>query len=347
GGDVNWRNLTALNYHYETQPLPTWLAWYAHQLPDGFQKFCVFMVFVIELVTPFLILTPRRVRFIGCGFLVLLQVCILLTGNYCFFNFLTIGLCVLMLDDAALVKFLPKRWRARFLPDKAEQINLQSPAPAHQENLALGEIQVPPSFPQQAPKCRNWPAWLTAPIAIVVLIVSLASFMEVCEWGRFVPDWAVDMQRWLAPFQSINRYGLFTIMTTSRLEIVVEGSNDGKNWLSYEFRYKPGDPKRRPGFVAPHQPRLDWQMWFAALGSYRENPWFVNFCVRLLQGSPEVLALLAHNPFPDAPPHFIRARVYDYHFSTAQERRAQGVWWTREYKGEYIPAISLEDVQAK
>jgi hypothetical protein len=138
----------------------------------------------------------------------------------------------------------------------------------------------------------------------------------------------------------VNTYGLFAVMTTTRPEIIIEGSNDGKTWLPYEFKYKPGDPRRCPSFVAPHQPRLDWQMWFAALGNYRQNPWFGNFCIRLLQGSPDVLALLARNPFPGAPPRYIRAMVFDYQFSNLQEHRAQGIWWRRELMGEYSPVLS-------
>jgi hypothetical protein len=143
------------------------------------------------------------------------------------------------------------------------------------------------------------------------------------------------------PLRSVNSYGLFAVMTTTRPEIIVEGSNDRQTWLAYEFKHKPGDAQRRPGFVAPHQPRLDWQMWFAALGTYRENPWFINFCVRLLQGSPEVLALLERNPFPNRPPRYVRATVYEYRFTSAAERRATGAWWRREFKGEYCPVLSL------
>jgi hypothetical protein len=131
-------------------------------------------------------------------------------------------------------------------------------------------------------------------------------------------------------------------MTTSRPEIIVEGSNDGVTWFEYEFKYKPGDVKRRPKFVAPHQPRLDWQMWFAALSDYRHNPWFVNFCVRLLQGSPEVLALLERNPFPNAPPRYIRAVVYEYHFTDFATRGKTGAWWRRE-PGATIFPLSLFD----
>jgi lipase maturation factor 1 len=131
-------------------------------------------------------------------------------------------------------------------------------------------------------------------------------------------------------------------MTTSRLEITVEGSNDGQTWLDYRFKYKPGDLDRAPRWVQPHQPRLDWQMWFAALGSYQGNPWFVNFMLRLLEGSPDVLALLAVNPFPSAPPRYIRAQVYDYKFTNIDEHRATGNWWRRELKGAYFPTAALK-----
>ena len=148
----------------------------------------------------------------------------------------------------------------------------------------------------------------------------------------------------VSPLRSINSYGLFAVMTTSRHEIVIEGSDDGMEWRPYEFKYKPGNLSRRPFFVAPHHPRLDWQMWFAALGRYQQNPWFINFCVGLLQGQPEVVALLKANPFPTAPPHYIRAMVYDYRFTDLATRRATGQWWRRELIGPYCPILSLREM---
>jgi hypothetical protein len=132
------------------------------------------------------------------------------------------------------------------------------------------------------------------------------------------------------------------VMTTSRPEILVEGSDDGAAWQPYEFRWKPGDVKRRPRFVAPHQPRLDWQMWFAALGTYEENPWFIAFLARLLQGSPDVERLLLRNPFPHAPPRYVRAVLYEYRFTSVPERRATGAWWKRDLKGLYCPVLSRD-----
>jgi lipase maturation factor 1 len=146
----------------------------------------------------------------------------------------------------------------------------------------------------------------------------------------------------ITPFGLVNTYGLFAVMTTSRQEIIVEGSNDGQTWLAYDFKYKPGDLNRPPAWVQPHQPRLDWQMWFAALGNYQGNHWFVKFMLRLLEGSPDVLALVARNPFPSAPPTYIRAQLYDYTFTNFAERRATGAWWRRELKGDYFPVVSLK-----
>jgi lipase maturation factor 1 len=156
--------------------------------------------------------------------------------------------------------------------------------------------------------------------------------------------WPDALERWqgeVFPFRVVAGYGLFSRMTTTRPEIVVEGSNDAQTWLPYEFKWKPGDLKRRPAFVAPHQPRLDWQMWFAALEDLRSNPWLQSFLVRLLQGSHDVLALLEKNPFPESPPRYLRAVLYEYRFTDAIQRRKDGTWWRREMKGLYCPPISL------
>jgi lipase maturation factor 1 len=306
-------------------------------LPEGFQRFCVLAMFVIELVVPFFIFLPRRLRLTGCALLVSLQVIILLTGNYCFFNWLTIVLCLLLLDDAALRQLIPKKWRET-PPDESPTSKKDKASGA-----ALKEIHVPASPVIPGRRGGRWPIWITLPLALIILLVTAQQVWEVAHGERGKEPWP----NWLSermPPESVNRYGLFAMMTTSRPEIVIEGSNDGKTWKEYEFKYKPGDLKRPPGFVAPHQPRLDWQMWFAALGNYRQNPWFVNFCFRLLEGSPDVLKLVGKNPFPGAPPKYIRARLYDYRFSDFKERRTDGIWWQRKYEGEYLPAFSLQGV---
>ncbi|MSU59077.1 MAG: DUF393 domain-containing protein [Pedosphaera sp.] len=323
-GDATWRDLSALTFHYESQPLPTWIGWHAHQLPFWFQKFSCVVMFVIELAVPFLFFAPRRLRLFGCGATVALQILILLTGNYTFFNCLTLLLCVTLLDDFTLRELLPDRLR-------------RSPA-----------LDATPMNREQARKTQHafrWPRWVLAPLTGFVLCLTAGEFLFTigARWRVLEPVMA--LHDYCAPLRTFNSYGLFRVMTTSRPEIIVEGSNDGVNWQPYEFKYKAGDVSRRPAFVAPHQPRLDWQMWFAALGDVRHNPWFGEFCVRLLQGSPEVLALLEKNPFPEKPPRYIRAVLYDYRFTNCAEKRAMGAWWKRKELGIYLPPISLEQIQ--
>jgi len=311
-GDPNWRNLTALTFHYQTQPLPTWIGWYAQQLPLWFQKISCAFMFAVELGAPFLIFAPRRIRFFGGAAIIFLQILILLTGNYTFFNFLTIALCLLLLDDFVFQKFAPRKFNELF---KFEKSNFH----------------------------WHWPRRITIPLAAIVIAVSffqIVSMLGVCS-NLLFPVAVVD--EWLLPFRAVNNYGLFAVMTTTRNEIIVEGSDDGANWLPYEFKYKPGDINRKPEFIEPFQPRLDWQMWFAALGNVQQNPWFENFCKRLLQGSPEILALLDKNPFPNKPPRYIRAELYDYRFTSFAERRATGAWWKREFVGEYLQPVSVRE----
>jgi predicted DCC family thiol-disulfide oxidoreductase YuxK len=326
--DPAWHNLTALAFHYETQPLPTWIGWLAYQLPLWFQKASTAAMFAIELAVPFLVFAPRRIRLIPCVLFIALQLLIAATGNYCFFNLLTIALCIPLLDDAALRSLVPLKWR-KGVESGHGAINVPGARP--QPN-GSGDLKL---------KRWRWSLWATIPLACIAITIPSMEmggmFRTWLPWPRPV----VGLYRWMAPLRSFNTYGLFAIMTTNRFEIIVQGSSDGLDWKTYEFKYKPGEVARRPGFVAPHQPRLDWQMWFAALGTYGQNPWFGNFCKRLLQGSPDVLALLKENPFPNAPPRYIRAELYQYHFTDLAARRKTGAWWWQESRGEYLPAVTV------
>ncbi|HVZ19990.1 MAG TPA: lipase maturation factor family protein [Vicinamibacterales bacterium] len=311
-GDATWRHLTALTFHYETQPLPTWIGWYAHQLPVWFQKGSCAGVFVIELAVPFLVFAPRRLRVIGGLVMAVFQVLILLTGNYTFFNYLTIAIFLWLADDAALRRVVPRGMIDRL----------------------------------SAPSVRRLRRSVVRRAAAAVVAAGLTAASSVSLLGIFGvrPAWlspAVALARQLAPLRSVNGYGLFAVMTTTRPEIRVEGSDDGVTWRAYGFKDKAGDVTARPRFIAPYQPRLDWQMWFAALGTARTTPWFLNFCERLLQGSPDVLALLASNPFPDHPPRYIRAEMDDYRFTDLATHHATGAWWTTTPAGEYVGAMTL------
>ena len=303
-GDPAWNSLTALTFHYETQPIPTPAAWWAHQLPVWVQKLSTIGVFITELGVPWLMLGPRRVRALAAFVMIGLQALIALTGNYAFFNLLTASLCVLLFDDAMLDRKRSQQAPSLPVPSRARTI-------------------------------------LTGVLALVTVPVSLLMFTSSIGIPLPAASLVIPIADFVQPFRSVNSYGLFAVMTTTRDEIIVEGSNDGSEWKEYEFRYKPGDVNRRPPWVAPHQPRLDWQMWFAALQPFEGGGWFHRFCLRLLEGSPEVIALLATDPFPGRPPKYIRGTLYRYHFTSLATGRRTGAWWTRDRIGEYSPPISL------
>jgi hypothetical protein len=250
-------------------------------------------------------------RFLACALLVWLQLLIFLTGNYAFFNLLAMALCIFLLDDARIAARLPGKLLT-FLEHRS---------------LAMS-------------RARRPLRWMATAVFIFLFFAGLTEMLE--RFGE-APLFARKALAQVAPFEIVNSYGLFAVMTTTRPEIIMQGSNDGVSWSDYEFIYKPGDVMRRPVWVEPHQPRLDWQMWFAALGNYGNNPWIINFEYELLIGSPDVLALLQRNPFPDAPPHYLRAVVYQYRFTTFAEHRATGAWWHREISGLYLPPLTLGD----
>ena len=302
-GDASWRSLTALRFHYETQPLPTWIGWYAHQLPPVFQTVSAAGLFAIELAAPFFLFAPRHLRHAAAISIAFLQVLIAATGNYAFFNLLTAVLCLLACDDARLGN-----------------------SPSENEKSGSG-----------------WPKLVLGALTAAILVLGAVRLAEALRPRSAATARLASLVSFSEPFRTVNSYGLFAVMTTSRPEIVIEGSDDGTTWKPYAFRWKPGDLTRAPAFVAPHQPRLDWQMWFAALSDVRTNPWFFSFVHRLLEGSPDVTGLLRDNPFPSSPPRFVRAEIDDYRFTSFAERRKTGAWWKRRRTGEYLPAVSLED----
>jgi lipase maturation factor 1 len=302
-GDPHWRDLTALRWHYETQCLPPWTAWFFHHLPLAFHRSSAVAMFVIEGLVPFLIVMPRRVRFAAAAAIASLQGLILVSGNYGFFNLLVLILLIPLLDDGVW----PRAWRG-------EAVETSGSA---------------------------WPAWIPRAVFVGMFVVSLVPLLGAfrAPLGPLAP--VASFNRAIAPLRLVNRYGLFSVMTTTRNEIVIEGSDDGATWRAYEFRWKPGAVGRRPEFTTPHLPRLDWRMWFAALEGYGNEPWFISLCARLLEGSRPVLALLATNPFPGHPPRMVRAMLYEYHFSDAGTRRASGAWWVRTPRGVFCPALRI------
>jgi predicted DCC family thiol-disulfide oxidoreductase YuxK len=308
--DPTWANLSALCYYFQTEPLPTPLAWYVAHLPRSVLTVATAVTFVIELALPFLIFCPRRLRFVAAFGILLFEVLILLTGNYAFFNLLTIALCLVLFDDAALRAVLPRRL-IRLLHRDLPDIR-----PRKVISLAVGAF------------------------ALVIVFAGLVQLHAA--FGGEIDASSAWIYDGIAPLRIVNSYGLFAVMTTTLPEIIVEGSDDAVHWREYEFKYKPGAVMRRPLWNLPHQPRLDWQMWFAALGTASENPWFSFFLQRLLQDSPQVTALLEINPFPGKPPLYVRALLYEYRYTSPEEKKATGAWWVRQLEGIYYPATDLE-----
>jgi predicted DCC family thiol-disulfide oxidoreductase YuxK len=307
-GDAHWWNLSALSYHFYTQPLPTPLAWYAAHWQPSVLKVLTAGVFFVELLLPFLIFCPRRLRFLAAFGILLLQSCILITGNYNWFNLQTMLLCLLLFDDAALRKCLPQR----LVRALSQRIRQRSSKPV---SIVVG-------------------AW-------GVLLVFLSLVEMSMRFGGNPPTAVRYIDQLIEPMRMTSSYGLFAVMTTERNEIIIEGSDDGTEWREYEFRYKPGDVTRRPQWNIPHQPRLDWQMWFAALDEPRRLNWFAHFLERLLQNEPSVTGLLEKNPFAARAPQYIRAEFYGYTFSSGEELD-KGLWWQRRSVGSYFPVVRLK-----
>ena len=309
-GDPTWSGLTALTFHYQTQPLPAWTSWYAHHLPLWAHMGSAAVMFFIELAVPFAALAParfRRLRAAACALMCLLQIGIAATGNYGFFGLLTVTLYLALLDDATLGRGLPR-------------------------TLALRAGAEP--FGQPRPRVR--------PGARGVLAVAIAGVSALAIWHEITPraahpEWSSGLLRAVAPLRSINGYGLFRSMTTRRPEIVLEVSSDGREWRQQDFRWKPGAPGRRPRFVQPHMPRLDWQMWFAALDPAGAEHWLQALLDRLLDGSPAVAALLDDSPLPATPRH-VRLAYYRYDFTTPEEGAETGAWWRRRPLGHLLEA---------
>jgi lipase maturation factor 1 len=304
-GDTSWRDLTACQYHYETSPLPTRAGWYAHHLPARAQKLSTAAVLASETALPLLIFAPRRLRQLAFGLFSLLQGGIAATGNYGFFNFQSFVLGVWLLDDEALARVLPG------LPRRA------APPASLAGTLVKGAVALP------------------------LLALGANELLSRLAPSVRVPEVLARLDGWARPFRSVNSYGLFSVMTRERPEIVIEGSEDGETWREYPFRYKVSPLEQAPRQVAPHQPRLDWQMWFAALGA--PSTWFMSLLVRLLEGTPDVLALFASNPFPQGRPRSVRAVLYDYRMTDLATRRSTGAWWKRERRGFYVPPVSLTE----
>jgi hypothetical protein len=305
--DPAWSGLTALDTYFEVQPLPNPLSWYAHQLPEWLLRAGTAGTLAVELLVPFMMFLPRPWRFAAAWLTILWQVLIILTSNHNWFNFLTIALCLFLFDDRALQRVLPgailKRldWRTRPKP--------------RTDILSRGAL---------------------AGLAGMILVISGVQLWDLITHKGDPDTLPGRLVSYAETFRIANKYHVFPTMTTRRIELEIEGSTDGREWRSYGFRFKPQALNERPRLVIPHQPRLDWQMWFVTLHP-KYMPWFESFLYALLDNSPTVTALLRDNPFPDEAPRYIRVLAWEYRFTDAAERSATGNWWRREPLGPFRP----------
>lgn len=324
-----WPDGTAMTFHYMTQPIPTWTAWWAHHLPEWFHKASLVPMYFIELVLPFAIIFGKFGRLAAALGVSLLMVLILLTGNYTYFNWLTIVLCLPLVQD----KLWPL-WFRQWL--RFETLGL-TPRPLLKPLLTRLLLAGPAIV-------------LLALLNLQVVLGDLHRAPKPVLKTSLVPMWLGSLSAALAPLHLASGYGLFRTMTTERPEILVEGSEDGLEWLAYDFFWKVDKIDDRPKFVAPHQPRVAWQFWFAALeGRFdyrsRNAAWFESLVLKLLEGDRGIQALIKTNPFPEKPPKLIRARLLRYEFTTPEERKATGDWWKRSVIGDYLPAVSRPETK--
>ena len=311
-GDPEWRHFTAMDEYYQNGPLPTWIGWYVQHLPHWFHASTVAATLVMELGIVWMFLLPRKWRIV-CFFIVTpWEIGVILTANYTFLNYLVLVLGVLLLDDRFLRRFVPAKW----LENSSE----------HTEQVAA---------PWRAKLTRGWSAMALAVSAVMLFWIFYATTAEMLATYR-LPSLPVVA---LEPFRVANRYGLFAVMTRGRYEIEFQGSDDGQNWKPYHFRYKPQELNEAPRIYAPYQPRFDWNLWFASLSSWRESPIVPNTAVRLLSNDKDVLQLFADNPFPQVPPQQVRTVLWQYWFTSMQEKRETGMWWKRQLLGRYMPTI--------
>jgi len=308
-GDECWRDLTCLYYHYETQPIPNPLSRYLHFMPRWFHRGGVVWNHVSELLAPWLAFGPKRLRHVSGFLMVTFQIILILSGNLSFLNYLTIVPMLACFDDSLLRRVLPAALvlRAERAAGRAERSSAQSIV-----------------------------------VAILVVVVAALSYDPV----RNLMSSHQAMNTSFNRLNLVNTYGAFGSVGKERREIVFEGTDDqaltdATVWREYEFKAKPGDPARRPAIVAPYQPRIDWQIWFAAMSVPGRYPWTLHLIWKLLHNDAGALSLLANNPFPDRPPRFIRARYYRYEFAPLDD--PQGLTWRRTLLGDWIPPLSADD----
>jgi lipase maturation factor 1 len=348
-GDQQWRNLTAMDEYYQNGPLPTWVGWYVEHLPHWFHVASAFGTLVLELGLVFMLFFPRRVRLICFLIVTPWELGVILTANYTFLNYLVLSLGLLLLDDRYLGRLVPIRFRPREPIRLAETERVQEPSLSILHPADRGDPAGVITAVETEPKTARRRDRLTAQLGVIrfavsVVMLSWIAYDTTAEMIglplRGIPLPTAPIVA-LDPFRIANQYGLFAVMTRGRYEIEFQGSNNGSDWTPYPFRYKPQALDRAPGIYAPYQPRFEWNLWFASLSDWRQNNFVIYTEACLLANQRDVLALFQSNPFPQSPPRFVRAVLWQYWFTSKDEKGRTGNWWRRQLLGLYAPEITL------
>ena len=325
-GDQQWRHLTAMDEYYQNSPLPTWIGWYVQHLPHSFQKASAAGTLIMEFFVVLLFFFPRKwpigraVRVVLFVIVTLWEIPVILTGNYAFLNYIVLSLAILLLDDRTLSSWIPTRYRSKLLLPQADE---------------------PPPASELEPTTRR--ALHALKLTISTLVLALMAYdttfelLNIVMPGLPLPSAPVAI---LEPFRIANQYGLFAVMTTGRYEIEFQGSTDGQNWTAYPFRYKPQALNERLPIYAPYQPRFDWNLWFASLGDWQQYEIVPLTEERLLDNDADVFTLFRGNPFAQSPPKYVRAVLWQYWFTSMEEKRSTGNWWKRQLLGLYAPVVT-------
>jgi hypothetical protein len=352
-GDPEWRHLTAMDEYYQNGPLPTWIGWYVQHLPHWFQVATTVGTLVLELGIVFMLFFPRRVRTICFLIVTPWEIGVILTANYTFLNYLVLSLGFLLLDDKALVRFLPKRFvPPPEIPLATEETSAVLPISILNVHESANASEKEIVAAQTIKAVRIHPTWLrrltthlkTIYLAFAAVMLTWIGYNTTAEMIglplRSIPLPTAPITL-LEPFRIANQYGLFAVMTRGRYEIEFQGSNDGEQWTPYPFRYKPQALNEAPGIYAPYQPRFDWNLWFASLGDWHQNDIVPLTEEHLLNNDADVLSLFKGNPFAQSPPRYVRAVLWQYWFTSMDEKRRTGDWWRRRLLGVYAPELTL------
>ena len=351
-GDQQWRSLTAMDEYYQNGPLPTFIGWYVEHLPHWFHAVTAAGTLVMELAIVWMLFLPRRIRIICFCIVTPWEIGVILTANYAFLNYLVLALGFLLLDDRSLLTSIPQRFR-----HPLEEAVAPESVTVAEERLSVittpeWETQSPtntapePEFPEKPGRLSGIRAHFhAARLAVTAVLLTWIAYAATGEMLRMAwPDFPLlgFPITALEPFRIANQYGLFAVMTRGRYEIEFQGSNDGQNWTPYLFRHKPQAVNEMPGIYAPYQPRFDWNLWFASLTDFQNAEIVPLTEERLLDNDPDVISLFRENPFPQAPPRYVRAVLWQYWFTSLDEKHDTGNWWRRNLLGLYAPVITRD-----